>query len=134
MAIAYSGGGSERFASDLIKLSTKIKPLNDWNMVYVSMKEDDPRGVNFYLGQDKLPTFISFDEAKLDPNSSNILIMPLNIYKNNFEKEVSLAKDKYQLIYSKPVLYKQHKKIKEKDMIIAIIPTNPKLIFQKCAQ
>ncbi|MEI6054788.1 MAG: glycosyltransferase family 39 protein [Lentisphaerota bacterium] len=124
MAIAYSNGGSERFASDIEKYSTKIKPLNDWNMVYVSMNEDDPRGVNFFLGQNRLPTFTLLEKIKLDPNSSNILVMPLNIYNDNFAKEVLLAKDKYQLVYSKPVLYKQHKKIKAKDLLVAIIPNN----------
>lgn len=127
MAVAYSSGGSERLAKDITKCSVKIRPLNDWNMVYVAVNEDDSRGVNFYLRQNKLPKFISLDDAKLDPDSSDILVMPLKVFTDNFEKEVSLAKDKYQVIYSKPVLYRQHEGSKKsKNLLVAIIPLAPK--------
>lgn len=127
MAIAYSYGGSESFAREIAKCSTKIKPMNDWNMVFVDMNEDSPRGLNFFLGQNKLPSFISLDKVKLDPTSSDILVMPIKIFSDNFEKEVSLAEDKYQVIYSEPVLYKQYKEVKKnKDLLVAIIPIGSK--------
>lgn len=124
IAIAYSNGGDEKFAKDIAEFSTKIKPLNDWNMVYAGLNEDAPRGINFYLGQNKLPVFTTVDKVKLDPASYDILILPLKVFNDSFEKEVSLFKDKYHVIYSEPVLYKKHKK--SKNLFIAIIPTSPK--------
>ena len=58
-------GGNQRMARDIAKHATKIKPLNDWQMVFVDVNEDAARGVNFFLGQNRLPQFTTSEKLMM---------------------------------------------------------------------